>query len=204
MKASLLSIALLLGSIACGAGEVPEGAKAAEVAVGAKATGFSLVNAANGETVTFKPGDGKTSVVVFTCNHCPYAKAFEQRILTLAADYAKKGVAFYAVNPNDDEKYPDETMEKMKERALEKKYTLPYLKDGDSAIAKAYGAKVTPHVFVVDGKGDVRYRGYVDDSAKPEERKDAGLANALDQLLAGQEVANASTKAFGCTIKWKA
>lgn len=196
MKFSMLFAVLLTGVvISCSADEV---------AVGSRAVPFSLVNAADGKTVAFNPGDGRTSVVIFTCNHCPYAKAFEQRILTLARDYTAKGVAFYAVNPNDDVKYPEETMEKMKERALEKQYTLPYLKDGDSSIARAYGAKVTPHVFLVDGKGEIRYRGYVDDSAKPEERQDAGLSNALDQLLAGKAITNTSTKAFGCTIKWKA
>lgn len=200
MKVSLLFAVLLTGAIACVAAEPPA---AKELDIGSKAIPFSLVDAVDGKTVSFKPGDGKPAVVIFTCNHCPYAKAFEQRILTLAADYAKKGVAFYAVNPNDDVKYPEETMEKMKERATAKNYTLPYLKDGDSAIAKAYGAKVTPHVFVVDGTGNVRYRGYVDDSAKPDERQDTGLSNALDQLLAGKPVSNTATKAFGCTIKWK-
>ena len=195
MKLSMLFAVLLTGAISCSADEV---------AVGSRVVPFSLVNAADGKTVAFNPGDGRTSVVIFTCNHCPYAKAFEQRILTLAREYTAKGVAFYAVNPNDDVKYPEETMEKMKERALEKQYTLPYLKDGDSSIARAYGAMVTPHVFLVDGKGEIRYRGYVDDSAKPEERQDTGLSNALDQLLAGKAITNTSTKAFGCTIKWKA
>jgi thiol-disulfide isomerase/thioredoxin len=171
-----------------------------ELAVGAKAPAFSLVNARDGKTVAFKPGDGKVSVVVFTCNGCPYAKAFEPRIVELARQYQAKGVAFYAVNPNDDAKYPVETLDEMKGRT----YPFPYLKDGDSATARAYGARVTPHIFVVDKTGTVRYRGYVDDSAKPEERKTTGLANALDDLLAGRQVANNATRAFGCTIKWKA
>jgi hypothetical protein len=77
------------------------------------------------------------------------------------------------------------------------------LKDGDSSIARAYGARVTPHIFVVDGDGIVRYRGYVDDSAKPAERKTTGLINALNALTNGRDVANADTHAFGCSIKWK-
>jgi peroxiredoxin len=176
---------------------------AAELEVGAKAPAFSLVNATDGTTVRFAPGDGKVSVVVFTCNQCPYAKAFEDRIIALGRDYAKRGVVFYAIDPNDDSTHPEETAAEMKSRATAKGYPYPYLKDGDSSIARAYGARVTPHVFLVDGKGIVRYRGYVDDSAKPEERKHNGLSDALDSLLAGNAVSSAATKAFGCTIKFK-
>ena len=92
----------------------------------------------------------------------------------------------------------------MRSRAKEHAYPYPYLKDADSKVAAAYGARVTPHVFVVDGKGIVRYRGYVDDSAKPEQRAHTGLADALDSLLASHNVNVTSTKAFGCSIKWKA
>lgn len=182
---------------------VASSASAAELEIGAKAPGFSLVSAVDGKRVSFKPGDGKLSVVVFTCNQCPYAKAFEGRLNDLGRNYAAKGVKFYAVNPNDDAKFAEETLPNMRERAKSKKYPFPYLKDGNSEIAKAYGARVTPHVFVVDGKGVVRYRGYIDDDAKVESREDTALTNALDALLAKKEVATASTKAFGCSIKWK-
>ena len=175
-----------------------------QVAVGAKAPAFSLVNTVDGKTVAFKPGDGKLSVVVFTCNHCPYAKAFEPRIIEIARQYAAKGIAFYAINPNDDVAYPEETYDNMKSRATDRKYPFPYLKDADSSVARAYGARVTPHVFVIDKSGTVRYRGYVDDSAKPEERRTTGLTDALDNVLAGHEVANSATRAFGCSIKFKA
>ena len=143
-------------------------------------------------------------LVVFTCNHCPYAKAFESRIIEVARQYGQKGVVFYAVNPNDDVAYPEETYDNMKSRATDRKYPFPYLKDADSSVARAYGARVTPHVFLVDPTGTVRYRGYVDDTAKVEERKNTGLTNALDQLLSGQDVAQTVTREFGCTIKWKA
>jgi len=174
-----------------------------QLAVGAKAPAFSLVNAVDGETVAMKPNDGRVKVVVFTCNQCPYAKAFEPRIIELANKFSQQGVKFYAVNPNDDAKFAEETLANMKARAEEKEYRFPYLKDGDSSIAKAYGARVTPHVFVVDGDGVVRYRGYVDDSAKPAERKTTGLSDALGALLNGRDVMTADTRAFGCTIKWK-
>lgn len=174
-----------------------------QLAVGAKAPKFSLVNAVDGQTVAMQPDDGRIKVVVFTCNACPYAKAFEPRIIEIANRFREKGVAFYAVNPNDDAKYSEETLASMKQRAGEKDYPFPYLKDGDSSTARAYGARVTPHVYVVDGEGVVRYRGYVDDSAKPAERKTTGLIDALGSLTDGREIANADTRAFGCTIKWK-
>ena len=127
-----------------------------QLAVGAKAPQFSLVNATDGKTVAMKPDDGRVKVVVFTCNECPYAKAFEPRIIEIANRYGHKGVSFYALDPNDDSKHPGESLAAMKARATEKEYPFPYLKDGDSSTAKAYGARVTPHVFVVDGTGVVR------------------------------------------------
>jgi len=177
-------------------------ANAEELPIGATAPKFALVNAVDGKTVAYTPGDGKISVVVFTCNQCPYAKAFEPRLIELARQYAAKGIAFYAIDPNDEAEYAVESLGEMKARAVEKGYPFPYLKDGDSSIARAYGARVTPHVYVFDRGGVLRYRGYVDDSAKAAERRTAGLSNALDELLAGKAVSNQATRAFGCTIKW--
>jgi peroxiredoxin len=171
-----------------------------ELAAGAKAPGFSLVNAADGKTIEMKPDDGKLKVVVFTCNQCPYAKAFEPRLIELANRFTHKGAHFYLVNPND---IAADSLANMKARATDQQYPFPYLKDGDSRTARDYGARVTPHVFVVDGEGTVRYRGYVDDSAKPEERQVEGLTSALNALLNGRTIARTETKAFGCTIKWK-
>ena len=176
---------------------------AAELEVGAKAPAFELVNAVDGHRVAFAAGDGRLSVIVFTCNQCPYAKAFEPRLIALGNEYAKRGVVFYAIDPNDDAAYPVETMGEMKGRATSQHYPFPYLKDGDSKVAREYGARVTPHVFVIDGKGIVRYRGYVDDSAKPADRQHTGLTDALNELIAGREVKVSATKAFGCTIKFK-
>ncbi|HET8796204.1 MAG TPA: thioredoxin family protein [Thermoanaerobaculia bacterium] len=193
MKKLLVVSMLLVAAVAC----------AEELAVGAKAPAFALVNATDGATVAMKPDDGKLKVVVFTCNQCPYAKAFEPRIIEIANRFRVSGVEFYAVNPNDDAKYVEETLANMKARAAEKDYPFPYLKDGDSSIARAYGARVTPHVYVVDGDGVVRYRGYVDDSAKPEERQKTGLTDALNALINGRDIPATETRAFGCTIKWK-
>jgi thiol-disulfide isomerase/thioredoxin len=182
---------------------VAAAAVADELAVGAKAPAFSLANAVDGKTYAFRPGDGKISVVFFTCNQCPYSKAFEPRLIEIARQYQSKGVAFYAIDPNDEARFSEETLPNMKDRAVSKGYPYPYLKDNDSAVARAYGARVTPHVYVIDQTGTLRYRGYVDDSARPEERKTTGLTDALDALLANKPVANTATHAFGCTIKWK-
>jgi len=190
----LLVLILPLFAVAC---------MASELAVGAKAPGFSLVNAVDGKTYTFTPGDRKLSVVFFTCNQCPYAKAFEPRLIEIANAYRTKGVSFYAIDPNDDNRHAEETLANMKDRAVSKGYPYPYLKDGDSSIARAYGARVTPHVYVIDPSGVVRYVGYVDDSPRPEERARTGLTDALDALLAKKPVAVKTTHAFGCTIKFK-
>ncbi len=182
---------------------VAAAAVAEELVVGAKAPAFSLANSVDGKTYAFRPGDGKISVVFFTCNQCPYAKAFEPRLIEIARQYQSKGVVFYAIDPNDEGRFSEETLANMKDRAVSKGYPYPYLKDNDSSIARAYGARVTPHVYVIDQTGTLRYRGYVDDSARPEERKTTGLTDALDALLANKPVANTATHAFGCTIKWK-
>jgi peroxiredoxin len=176
---------------------------AGEIAVGAQAPAFALTNSVDGKKVTFTPGDGKLKIVVFTCNQCPYARAFEGRLVALGGEYAKKGVVFYAVDPNDENQYAIESMGEMRSRAKEHAYPYPYLKDADSKVAAAYGARVTPHVFVIDGKGVVRYRGYVDDSARPEMVAHKGLSDALDSLIANHDVKVTATNAFGCSIKWK-
>jgi thiol-disulfide isomerase/thioredoxin len=195
MKTKMLLALMLLAAPLLQAGD--------ELAAGAKAPAFTLVNAVDGKTVAMKPNDGFMKVVVFTCNQCPYAKAFEPRIIEIANKWTSRGVHFYAVDSNDDAKFAEETLANMKARAAEKDYPFPYLKDGDSAIARAYGARVTPHVFLVDGEGVIRYRGFVDDSADPNKRTKTGLTDALGALTNGREVASAETRAFGCTIKFK-
>ena len=176
-------------------------AMAEELAIGAKAPQFSLVNAVDGKS--YGVGSGKINVLVFTCNQCPYAKAFEPRLIELANQY-KGRVEFLLINPNDDTQFVVESLENMKERATSRNYPFPYLKDSDSSVAKAYGARVTPHVYVVDSNGVLRYRGYIDDSAKADQRTRTGLTDALDAVLAKREVSTTETRAFGCTIKWKA
>jgi len=147
----------------------------------------------------------KAVVIVFTCNTCPVAIDYEGRIIALAKDYAPKAVAVLAVNSNDPSIVPGDSFEAMQSRAQAKRYPFPYLLDETQQVARAYGATVTPHVFVVDSAGKVRYIGRIDDnqSQDPSKKTTHDLRNALDALLAGGEPPQTLTKAFGCTIKWK-
>jgi thiol-disulfide isomerase/thioredoxin len=152
-------------------------------------------------------------VIVFTCNHCPTAQAYEERIIQLTKDYAGKGVAIAAIMPNDpnavslDELgYTDmgDSFEEMKMRAKEKHYNFPYLYDGETqAIAKAYGPVATPHVFIFDKDRKLRYEGRIDNVEKPSKTPTSfDTRNAIDALLANKEVPVQTTKVFGCSIKW--
>ncbi len=148
--------------------------------------------------------DAKAVVISFTCNHCPYAKAYEDRFIALAAKYAPKGIAFVAINSNDAVSYPDDSFENMKVRAREKSFPFPYLRDDLQEVARAYGAVCTPHIFVLNSTRKLVYEGRIDDNWKdPAEAKSHDLRNAIDDLLAGNPVRVASTNPMGCSIKWK-
>jgi peroxiredoxin len=148
---------------------------------------------------------GKNAVVViFTCNHCPYAQAWENRIIQTQADYRDRGVQLLAINANDAVKYPDDSFPKMKERAKEKKFNFPYLRDESQEVARAYGAERTPEVFVFDKDLVLRYHGAVDDNYDdPNAVKAHYLRNALDAVLDARSISIAETKPVGCTMKWK-
>lgn len=171
-------------------------ASAEEIAIGADAPAFALVNAADGQTVTMTPADGNTKVVLFTSERCAEAMAFDARIIELANKFGQQGVRFYVINV----RHPKSTLTVMKAVAVEKEYPFPYLQDAGGSIARAYGARVTPHAFVVDGSGKLQYRGSIDNSAKVSERETTALANALGAIMNGREVANAETQPFGCAI----
>ena len=141
-------------------------------------------------------------VVVFSCNHCPYAKAFEDRLVSIQKDYASLGVQLVAINSNDEESYPEDSFPEMVKRAKEKGFNFPYLRDQSQAVVEAYGAVCTPHVFAFDAKRMLRYRGRVDDSRDPSKVTTPDLRNALDDLTAGKDVRVSDTKPFGCSIKW--
>jgi peroxiredoxin len=150
--------------------------------------------------------DAKGYIITFTCNHCPYAKLYEDRLISLHNQFAEKGYPVVAINPNVLTQEYD-TYELMIERAAEKSFPFVYLSDDDQSIAKAYGATKTPHVYVVskkDGKLKVEYIGAIDDNAKTaEEVTENYVADAVDALLAGKKVSKKEAKAVGCSIKWK-
>lgn len=175
-----------------------------ELEIGKSAPEFSLPGT-DGKTYGFKDVAGeKGTLVVFTCNHCPYAVAYQQRIIDLTAKYKPQGIGVVAISSNDAKSYPDDSFELMKVRADSMKYNFPYLYDESQAIALKYGPKVTPHVFLFDGKGVLAYRGRIDDSAKEHEVKKRELTEALDALVGGKAIPTAATTAFGCSVKWRA
>ena len=149
------------------------------------------------------PDAGRPSVVIFTCNHCPYALAWHDRLAAVAEEYCGR-VSFYAVNPNDSERYPRDSFDAMRERVeREGPWPMPYLRDESQEVARAYDAKTTPDVFVFDGGGELRYRGAPDSDHDDESRNAAWLREALDAVLDGREPERAETKPVGCSVKWK-
>lgn len=142
-------------------------------------------------------------VVVFTCNHCPYAQAVEDRIIALARQFQNK-VDFVAISANDVDNFPDDAPGKMAQRAREKGYPFPYLYDESQAVAQAYGAACTPDFFLYGPERELVYRGRLDDNWKePEKVQCQDLRDAIDALLAGKPAAEPQMAAMGCNIKWK-
>ncbi len=172
--------------------------------LGAHAPDFDLP-AADGRRYSLSSFAGeKVVVVIFSCNHCPYVKAYEDRMIAVQADYAARGVRLVAINSNDDVSYPEDSFEAMVKRAKEKGFNFAYLRDKDQTVVDAYGGVCTPHVFAFDGARTLRYRGRIDDSREPAGVKSHDLRNALDDMLAGRDVRVPDTRPFGCSIKWYA
>ena len=149
--------------------------------------------------------EGKSVVaVIFSCNHCPYVRAWEDRMVQIQSDYVSTGVQLLAINANDAVKYPEDSFPKMKERAREKKFNFPYLRDEAQKVAHAYGAERTPEVFLFDKSAILRYHGAIDDNYDdPKAVNEHYLRMALDAVLAGKPVTIPETKPVGCTVKWK-
>lgn len=149
-------------------------------------------------------GPEGVTAVVFTCNHCPYALAWHDRLLAVAADYAERGVRTLLVNPNDAQRYPRDSFEAMRERvAAEGPWPAPYLRDETQEVARAYGAKTTPDVFVLDADRRLVYRGAPDADYADESQGARWLRAALDAALEGAEAEPAQTEPVGCSVKWR-
>lgn len=170
--------------------------------LGAKAPDFDLpgVDGRNYSLGSFN--DKHVLVVIFSCNHCPYVRAHEDRMVSIQRDYSNKGVQFVAINSNDDKAYPEDSFQEMGKRSKEKGFNFPYLRDESQKVVEAYGAICTPHVFAFDRDRRLRYRGRIDDSRDKGKVTTNDLRNALDDLVSESSVRVPDTRPFGCSIKW--
>lgn len=205
-------LSLLIVSL-CAAGALSaETPKVETLAIGASAPEFKLPGVDGKEWTLADFAEAKAFVVVFTCNHCPTAQAYEERLKKIVEDYNAKGVAVVAISPNDPKSvrldelgYSElgDSFDDMKVRAKAAAFNFPYLYDGDSeAVSRAYGPTVTPHAFVFDAARKLRYVGRIDDSERESLVKTQDLRAALDAVLAGRVPEPAQTPAFGCSVKW--
>jgi peroxiredoxin len=171
---------------------------------GDKLIGFELPGV-DGQTHNASAyADRNALVIIFSCNHCPYARAWEDRIVQIQTDYADKGVQLIVISANDAAKYPDDSFPKMQEHAQEKGFNFPYLYDESQEVARAYGAERTPEIFVFDQNRVLRYQGTIDDNYDDPNAVTAPyLRNALDAILSNQTPGVEQTAPVGCTIKWK-
>lgn len=176
--------------------------------IGDKIPHFNLINV-DGKFISseeyFIPSQNiKALIVIFSCNHCPYVKAYEDRIISIQKDYYDKGVRIVAINSNEDKNYPEDSFEEMIKRSKEIKYNFPYLRDETQEVAKSFGATHTPEVFVFDVNQKLIYYGKIDDNwQEPDKVKNNYLRLALDEYLSGKEIQFPETYSIGCTIKWK-
>ena len=172
------------------------------LAIGDQIPAFELRDT-EGASWASSDGDAAATVVVFTCNHCPYALAWHERILDVARDYAGRGAHFLQINSNDAERYPRDSYEAMRERVAAESWSTPYLHDSTQQVAREFGARVTPDVFVFDADGRLRYRGAPDADYQDPAQRAGWLRAALDSVLGGQTPVPAETEPVGCSIKWK-
>jgi thiol-disulfide isomerase/thioredoxin len=210
MKTSvLLPVLLCLGAAELAAAQ----SQPATLVLGAAAPEFRLPGV-DGRDYTLRDFDAaKALVIVFTCNHCPTAQYYEERIKQLATDYSSRGVALVAISPNSPEAVrPDElgyavhgdSFDEMKKQARQREFNFPYLFGGGEheATSRAYGPVATPHVFIFDAERRLRYTGRIDDSEREKFVRVRDVRNALDALLAGTEPPVTQTRVFGCSVKW--
>lgn len=175
--------------------------------IGDTATDFNLKNI-DGKMVSLADyNDANGFIIIFTCNHCPYSKAYEDRIIALDKKYADVKFPVIAISSNDAVQYPEDDFDNMKKRAKEKSFTFPYLYDETQTIAKQYGALKTPHVFILlkdNGQLITKYIGAIDDNWEDATAvTEKYVENALNNIIEGKKVPVPLTKAIGCGIKWK-
>lgn len=191
-----LLAALVVGFMVAGCSQA-----VAEVKIGDPAPDFKDIIGIDDKTHSLADyKDAKVIVVAFICNHCPVAVAYEDRLVKFQADYKDKGVQLIAINVNN---LPADRLDKMKERAAAKGFNFPYLYDSSQKVGRDFGAKVTPHIFVLDGQRKVAYMGAIDNSQNESKVEKHYLRDAVDALLAGKTPPEPVTKQFGCGIKYE-
>ncbi|OLD01115.1 thioredoxin family protein [archaeon 13_1_20CM_2_54_9] len=171
--------------------------------LGSQAIDFKLMGIDGKNYSLSSFNDKKALVVVFSCNHCPYVRDYEDRMVLLQHDYAPKGATLIAINSNDETNYPEDNFPNMVQRAKDKGFNFPYLRDETQDTAKKYGGICTPHVFAFDHKRVLQYKGRIDDNRNAAAVKTTDLKNALDSMLVGKTPPVQETRPFGCSIKWK-
>ena len=206
MKLAHMAIVIAVGLAAAG------GARAGEstggLALGTKvpaAVAKTKMKNVDGKMLSLAEVTGKAgTLVIFTCNHCPFARDWEQRIVELGNSYAAKGIGVVLVNANDPTMHADDGFEEMQARAKSRGMKIPYVVDDTSGVARAFGASVTPEAFLFDKTGKLAYHGTIDDNRQePDKVKTRYLKDALDAVVAGKKPAVPETKGLGCGIKFR-
>jgi hypothetical protein len=199
-----LSIVLACAALAL----APAGGRAEETSAGLKIgdpTPLAATRMKNVDGKELSIADvrkGKGTLVIFSCNHCPWAKAWESRIVALGNASVKRGIGVIVINANDPAAYPEDAWDVMKQRARQRKMQYPYVVDATSDVARAFGATRTPEAFLFDAEGKLVYHGAIDDNAhEPDKVEKRWLQDAVDAVVAGKSVEMAETKALGCSIK---
>ncbi len=172
--------------------------------IGQTMPGFSLIGVDDQILHSKDFLKGKGLVVIFSCNHCPYVQAYEDRMIDLYNDFSPRGIEILVINSNEDITYPDDSFENMKRRAQAKGFPFPYLRDESQDVAKAFGATHTPEIFLMNSDGQLVYTGRIDDNWKEADRvKSQDLKAAMEALISDEPIREPETYAIGCTIKWK-
>ncbi len=174
--------------------------------LGTPAPDFTLPDTRTGKQISLQTQKSAiATVIMFICNHCPYVKYIQKKLLEVIASYEKKGISFIAISSNDSKNYPEDSPEKMRQEAQKHPYTFPYLFDETQEIAKAYQAACTPDFYIFDSHLKCVYRGRFDDATPGNNRPVTGkdLSLALDQLMAKKPIEENQKPSVGCNIKWK-
>lgn len=172
--------------------------------IGSSAPDFNLPGVDGKDYSLSSFNDEQALIVIFSCNHCPYVQAYEDRIIQIQKNYMDKGISVVVINSNEDKGYPEDSFDNMKIRAEEQHFNFPYLRDEDQSVALAFDATHTPEIFLFDKNRKLAFHGKIDDNWKePVKVQNHYLKNALDELLSGKEISVPETFTIGCTIKWK-